>query len=75
MKKDSGLLDLYNEICGIETREIVNNAESMRIFANGDSHFIIGQWKAWEAECRKQGEYLDPSAFKEKPLAQISAVM
>ena len=39
-------------------------AESMKIFAGEDDSFCLGDWRAWEAACMKEGRVLCPLSFK-----------
>lgn len=45
-------------------QEVVQRAESMKRFANGDKMFNLGAWRKWEAASKKAGMELDPQEFK-----------
>jgi len=47
---------------------ILRNAESMKIFADGDNSFHYGKWIAWRNACIKEGRMIPPSEFKSIPI-------
>lgn len=44
--------------------EIIEKANSMKLFAEGDKTFCFGEWRAWAAACKSSGKALPPSDFK-----------
>jgi hypothetical protein len=44
--------------------QVMQSAESMKTFADGDPSFVLGQWRDWKSECFKQNRMIPPKEFK-----------
>jgi hypothetical protein len=54
------MMDIYQQLA-------IRKAESMRVFADGEEFFCLGDWRAWEAACMAEGRTIPPAEFKALP--------
>lgn len=45
-------------------RGAMRDAETMRVYADGDETFNLGDWKAWRSACHREGRAIPPAEFK-----------
>lgn len=45
-------------------RDAIRGANSMKIFADGDTHFNLGLWREWRNACMSAGRTIPPAEFK-----------
>lgn len=45
-------------------RDVIRRANSMEIFADGDTHFNFGLWREWRDACVSAGRTIPPAEFK-----------
>jgi hypothetical protein len=60
------LQEIYDWCNGAEQRYVINRADSMHDFAEGEPTINLGQWRDWYAACCSAGKRLPPSDFKKK---------
>ena len=46
----------------------IKSAQSMEIFCDGDSSFILGDWIDWEKACLIECRTIPPREFKARPV-------
>ena len=60
----SDLQQIYESLQRDELRSIINDALSMKYFADGDKTFVLGEWREWRRACNIAGKALPPADFK-----------